>query len=96
LIEEYSEVPRWVRHHAVHAPAELALLYFVGALAEAPASARFDAPAERMTSAAAIVTRLLLIVSSSLEAPRGRFSHVSRDARACLRTMIRNLAMRKN
>jgi hypothetical protein len=67
LLEEYSEVPvaRRVCSHPVHDPAELALLYFVGALAEAPACARFDDPADRMTSAAASMARLLLIASSS-------------------------------
>jgi hypothetical protein len=68
LLEEYSEVPvRWVRHHAVHVryPEALAVLYFVAALADAPAWALFDDPADRMTIAAAMMTRLLLIASSS-------------------------------
>jgi len=53
-------------------PAALALLYFVGALVEPAASARPDTnnPADKMTSAAVIVTRLLYIASSW---PKGLF-----------------------
>jgi hypothetical protein len=48
-------------------------VYFVAALAEAPASARLHTsdPADRMTSAAAIVTMLLYIASSSWLASLG-------------------------
>lgn len=50
-------------------PAALALLYFVGALTEPPASARPDTnnPADKMTSAVEIVMKLLCIGSSWLK-----------------------------
>jgi hypothetical protein len=53
LTEEYSEGGRRVRHQPVHVGTEAALVYLVGALAEAPASARVDASraADRMASA---------------------------------------------
>lgn len=48
-------------------PAALALLYFVGALTEPPASARPDTnnPADKMTSAVEIVMKLLCIGSKA-------------------------------
>jgi hypothetical protein len=103
LLEEYSEVPvaRRVCNHPVHDPTELALLYFVGALAEAPASARLDTsdPADRMTSAAAIMTRILYIPSSSCSRQLNRTSFTFPDAGLSARawlTMIPKFAVRKH
>jgi hypothetical protein len=100
LLEEYSEVPvaRRVCNHPVHDPTELALLYFVGALAEAPAWARFDSPADRMTSAAAMVTRLLLIASSSCSRRPNEASRflLSGSFRPRGKTLLPNLAVCKN
>jgi hypothetical protein len=55
-----------MRSQLVHPLTELAALYLVGALADAPASARLDAsdPADRTISATATGMRLLYIVSS--------------------------------
>lgn len=52
-------------------PAALALLYFVGALTEPPASARPDTnnPADKMTSAVEIVMKLLCIGSFPAQRP---------------------------
>jgi hypothetical protein len=69
VLAEYSEVPvpRRVRQ-LVHTGelATLALLYFVAALAEAPASARLvmSDPVSKMASAAALVTSPFDMASS--------------------------------
>jgi hypothetical protein len=72
--------------------AGVALLYFVGALADAPASAGLDMsdPTDRIASVAAIVIRLLYIASSSwFEAidPNGFFAisvlaHLAKEVRS--------------
>jgi hypothetical protein len=67
LLEVNSVLPlaRRMRNQLVHPLTVLAALYLVGALADAPASARLDASnaADRMASA---TTRLLTIASSVL------------------------------
>jgi hypothetical protein len=68
-----SQNPRLVAYRSFPPcnPAALALLYFVGALTEPPASARPDTnnPADKMTSAVEIVMKLLCIGSFPVQRP---------------------------
>jgi hypothetical protein len=97
LLEVNSELPfaRRVRSQLAHPLTELAALYLVGALADAPASARWDASdvADRTISATATGMRLLYIMSSLAGL---RSKHFDGPGKLIVIKMLRNPPMRKH